>query len=145
MAARDPKPPAIAKPAPKARPRLRKADVRAALVRHHGLIGPAAADLGVTRQAVYTAMKRWPDLDDARRDARAFVVDVAEGSLYRKASAGEPWAVQFALRTLGRDRGYGDRLELQHGGRIDLSNLTDEELVALRDGAARGDEPDPPT
>jgi hypothetical protein len=138
------KPTATAKPAPKARPRIRKRDAEAALRRHHGLIGPAAADLGVTRQAVYNAMKRWPELDEARREARAFVVDVAEGSLYRKASAGEPWAVQFALRTLGRDRGYGDRLELQHGGRIDLTNLTDEELLALRDGAGRGDEPAPP-
>lgn len=124
----------------RARVRVRKADVEAALRRANGLIGPAAADLGVTRQTVYNAMKRWPALDDARRDARANVVDVAESALYRKAAAGEPWAVQFALRTLGRDRGYGDRLELQHGGRIDLSNLTDEELIAIRDGAAGGDD-----
>lgn len=123
-------------------PRLRKRDVRAALVKNHGLVTHAATDLGCTRQAVYDAMRRWPDLEDDRRQARAGVIDMGEGALYRKAAAGEAWAVQFLLRTLGRERGYGDRLELQHGGRLDLQNLSDEELRAIRDGAA-GDGPDP--
>ena len=120
--------------------RIRKSDVEAALKRHHGLVGPAAADMGCTRMSIYNAMKRWPELEAVRDHARKMILDMGESALYRKAEAGEAWAVQFLLRTIGRERGYGDRVDLNHGGRIDLSNLTDEELRAIRDGAA-GDGP----
>ncbi len=43
-------------------------------------------------------------------ESREFQLDEADFQLQNAVKNGEPWAVQFTLRTLGRDRGYGEGL-----------------------------------
>lgn len=118
--------------------RLTKAKYAAAIRARRGLMTAVADHLDVDRGTVYRALKRWPDLNAVLEEARERTGDVAEAALFRAISQGDAWAIQFYLKTQGRKRGYGDRLEVQHGGRLDLANLTDEELRAIRDGAAGG-------
>jgi hypothetical protein len=52
------------------------------------------------------------------------MVDTAELALWHALQTSEAWAVQFALRTLGKDRGYVPQLDTKdlsdHTGLADL-------------------------
>jgi hypothetical protein len=70
--------------------------------------------LGVTTQTVRNYRARWKAVDAALMQKRRELIDLSEMALRGAVLRGEPWAVTFALRTLGRDDGYGDRIE--HAG-----------------------------
>lgn len=121
-----------ATPAPQRRSkkRARKGDVLAALTEHHGLVSVAARQLGIARSTIYRMMERHPDLAAAVDDARDYTTDVAEAALYRAIRRGEPWAVQFYLKTQGKRRGYVERTEVDDLRMPDLSSVSDEQLQA---------------
>jgi hypothetical protein len=48
----------------------------------------------------------------AKENARTEFLDLAELKLWQAVQRGEAWAIAFALRTLGRTRGYGEHLDL---------------------------------
>lgn len=72
----------------------------------------AAFKLGCTRQTVENYVKRYPTVAQAVKEERQKTVDVAEGKLFDKLKTGESWAIQFILKTLGKDRGYTERQEM---------------------------------
>lgn len=88
-----------------------EAQYAAAIKKARGLLSAAAEALGVDRRTVYRAIERWPDLQAVVEEARERMTDLAEASLYQKVTAGEPWAVQFYLKTQGKHRGYVERTE----------------------------------
>jgi hypothetical protein len=82
-----------------------------ALREARGLVSQAAANLGVSRQAVTQRMSKHPTLQQARDEAREGMIDDAESALYTAIAERESWAVLFYLKTQGRDRGYVERSE----------------------------------
>jgi hypothetical protein len=78
-----------------------------------GMIAVTARKLGVTVKAIYGYCERHAICAAARDEARAFTGDVAELKLFAAIEAGQPWAIQFYLRTQGRERGYGDHVVMQ--------------------------------
>lgn len=99
------------KPRGKAFGHLTLEQVVEALNLKNGLISLAAKHLKVSPQAIY----KWRDKDlevrQAIQDARSEIVDAAEHGLRGAVIKGEAWAVCFALKTLGKDRGYVERIE----------------------------------
>jgi hypothetical protein len=77
-------------------------------------------------------------------DFRESIVDNAESAFNKAVVTEQPWAIQFALRTIGRKRGYVDRQEIQQETRVTISQpaeeLTDDQLarIAARAGGATG-------
>ncbi|MCX7850938.1 hypothetical protein [Thermus sp.] len=67
-------------------------------------------------------------LQDFVRELRDEVTDEVELKLIEHALAGRPWAVQFWLRTIGRDRGYVERQEVAQVGKLEV------ELVEVAPG-----------
>ena len=51
------------------KPKLTKAACEKALREHSGILLKAAEALNVTRQTLYSAIERWPELEDVRREA----------------------------------------------------------------------------
>ena len=96
------------------------AEIKEALVTYHGGVYLVAESLGIWPQAIYARIKKSPefqqllDLYDGRR------TDVAELKLEQAIGNGEPWAVQFQLKTKGRSRGYVERQEVETHGHIKL-------------------------
>jgi hypothetical protein len=96
------------------------AEIKEALVTYHGGVYLVAESLGIWPQAIYARIKKSPelqqllDLYDGRR------TDVAELKLEQAIGNGEPWAVQFQLKTKGRSRGYVERQEIETHGHIKL-------------------------
>lgn len=97
--------------------------IRTQLEKAKGNVSVAAKKLGLSRRHLTRLLASDPDLKGIVTDARASRADKAEDKLTTALNKGEPWAIMFALRTLGRDRGYWDRLP-------DIVNATS--LDALR-------------
>jgi hypothetical protein len=76
-----------------------------------GLVSPAARILRCSPTTVKRYIAQHPTVAQAVKDERDQVLDVAELALYKKIQDGEGWAVCFALKTIGKDRGYVERNE----------------------------------
>jgi hypothetical protein len=83
-----------------------------ALVETKGMLSYAAKKLQCDVDTVQNYCKRYPTVDAVRCAARTEMLDLAELKLWAAIQNGEGWAVQFALRSIGRDRGYGEHLAL---------------------------------
>lgn len=87
-----------------------------ALARNRGMVAVAARNLGCSRQNIYDWMERYPELKTVLADEREVMTDVAELSLYKQVQDGQGWAVQFYLKTQGKDRGYVETTNVKHSG-----------------------------
>lgn len=83
-----------------------------ALTQADGLTTQAARILGCGVRTVQRYLKRFPDLHEIRDDVVSTMLDEAEGGLGEAVRKGDPWAIRFVLRTLGKNRGYTYREEL---------------------------------
>jgi hypothetical protein len=86
-------------------------EIEAALVSTGGLVSTAAKKLGVTRQAIQYRITENPDLRDFLKEVREANLDFAEEKLLERIRDGHPQCIIFFLRTLGKDRGYVERME----------------------------------
>ena len=82
------------------------------LTETRGMVILAAKKLGCSDDTIYNYAKRYKVVGDALRQQRGQFVDMAELKLWNAVNEGEAWAVQFALRTLGKERGYVERSEV---------------------------------
>lgn len=109
--------------------------IEAALNAGRGNVSFAASSLGVTRAALYNHIKRNAHLQQVLTDARESIVDAAENALMAAVVAKQGWAVCFTLKTLGRSRGYIERIEtIGSNVNIDWDDLTDDELAKIAAG-----------
>ena len=137
------------------RQRYTQAQVIAALRETKGMVYLAAKRLGCEAQTIYNYRDRYPAVRAEMEQQDGEVDDAAEMKLYQAIIAGEPWAVQFRLRTKGKGRGYVERvqqevsgpnggpIQTEHTEKHDLSKLTSDQLRELRGLLAKAttDEP----
>lgn len=107
-----------------AKQRFTPKQVADTLTETRGMVFLAAKKLGCSDDTIYNYAKRYKAVGDALRQQRGQFVDMAELKLWNAVNEGEAWAVQFALRTLGKERGYVERSEVTH----DFSRMSDEQL-----------------
>lgn len=86
-------------------------DYAEAIRQARGLLSYAADALGVTRQALYLYVDAHPELHDVINEARERTLDLAENNILTKLDTGDYNASQFILSRLGRNRGYGEKVE----------------------------------
>jgi uncharacterized Ntn-hydrolase superfamily protein len=102
-----------------------------------GMVYLAAKALRCNPQTVYNYAKRYKSVQQAIDDERGQFLDVTELALNRAVQNGEGWAIAFALKTIGKVRGYVDKKEVVAQSvnlEVDLSDLTDEQLKRLAGG-----------
>ena len=105
-----------------AKQRFTPKQVADTLTETRGMVFLAAKKLGCSDDTIYNYAKRYKAVGDALRQQRGQFVDMAELKLWNAVNEGEAWAVQFALRTLGKERGYVERQEVtgKDGGSIEI-------------------------
>lgn len=115
------------------RPRYTVAQVIQALDDTKGMVYLAARRLGCSHTTVYNYARRHPTVQLAIDANRGVMLDTAEVALWKGIQDGESWAVQFALRTIGRNRGYVERKEVAgpDGGPLEIG--IKEVLVEIPD------------
>jgi len=82
-----------------------------AIEQANGMVSVAARMLGVTRWAIYKRAKSSPAIKRAIEMAREEMIDLAEQKLRMAILNGEAWAIALALKTIGKQRGYIERVE----------------------------------
>lgn len=89
-----------------------------ALQQKAGNITDAAKALKVTRQALHKRIREDEVLQAVVTDARETLVDIAESQALKQIKRGNTAMIIFTLKTLGKDRGYVERQEIEHSGDI---------------------------
>lgn len=90
------------------------AQVAQALLDSRGRRHQAGRILGCSSRTIFNYIQRYPELAELSDDLKGQRVDEAELALDAAVAAGAPWAIILTLRTLGRDRGYTERLDHNH-------------------------------
>ena len=83
--------------------------------------------LGCHVNTVKNYIKRYPTVAAAAEHQREGIVDMAESVLVRRLNAGEWDAAKFVLTTLGKDRGWGQSLDLINSGDITIRFIDDDD------------------
>ena len=104
-----------------------------AIQRRHGILSAVARDLGVSRRTVARWVVKYKELQDALKNAREAVVDLAEVKLFQQVQEGNMTAIIFLLKCLGKDRGYIDKqqVEIEHSGKIEVTEKEKKEIEAI--------------
>jgi hypothetical protein len=107
-----------------------------ALKINHGLVSIAADALGVDINTIYARMKEVPEVKQVCIEAREITIDKAESKLMELVEEKSYNAIQFLLRSLAKNRGYGESQEINLNSNnknmnIDFSKLSLEEKLAL--------------
>ena len=109
-------------------------EVVTALRKARGMVYLTAEVLGCSHTTIYNYAKRYTSVRKELEYQRGLFLDRAESKLMWMVDEGQPWAIQFALRTLGKSRGYAERQEITgaEGGPIKHEDvgLTDEKRIA---------------
>jgi hypothetical protein len=120
--------------------KLKKKEVESALRSSSGNVTVAANGLGVSRNGLYKFIAK-SGLLDILDEARQSTVDIAESALKRAVINGEAWAVCFTLKTLGKQRGYVERVQQEISGRdgeaIEVKQTVFNHQAAVASLAAR--------
>lgn len=96
-----------------------------------------ALDVSLWRLSRFVAVR--PKLRELTNKLRNMLVDMAEGHFSDAVVSGTPWAVKLALQTLGKDRGYTPRTEINHKltHETDPTKMSDEQLNLLVEERAK--------
>ena len=84
---------------------------------------------GVNRSTVWRWAKEDKAFSEAVWEIEESVLDVAEAKLAEMVRAGNLQAVKFLLRSKGRERGYGDRLEISQTVKKETIDIQRLELL----------------
>lgn len=83
-----------------------------ALTFTHGMKTIAAKRLGCTFNTVVRYMELYPAVAQAAVDARESMLDEVELKLYQNCMKGMETSLIFMLKTIGRKRGYAEKIDL---------------------------------
>ena len=83
-----------------------------ALKQTGGMVCLAADLIGCDPKTVKSYIAQYPTVAQAQEDEAERFLDYGEVKLKERVFAGDAWAIQFFLRTKGRDRGYNERTEV---------------------------------
>lgn len=97
-------------------PRYTDKQITDALIKNKGMVYVAALDIGCSPQTVRDRLAKSEKLRAVAESERGKMTDTAELKLANAIENGEPWAVQFYLKTQGKERGYTERTEHAHSG-----------------------------
>lgn len=101
-------------PAVKGKPRkdLQKRKLLDALTATHGIITPACAAAGISRQTYYAWLEADPAFAQDVEDILSAQLDFVESNLLERIQDGDTTATIFYLKTKGKERGYAERTEI---------------------------------
>ena len=86
-----------------------------ALRKYNGRVSTAAKELGMSFQGLYERIRKNERLQKELQAARDDITDLAEEKLRENIEANDTQAIIFALRCLGKDRGYADKPDVAIG------------------------------
>lgn len=83
----------------------------AALRKKKGMVYLAAKLIGCSPDTIYKRAAEFPEIKEIIKAERGKIIDDAEEKLANAIKKGEAWAITLALKTIGKHRGYVERVE----------------------------------
>ena len=107
------------------------AEIVDALKATGGMVYMAARKLGCDPSTINIRAKKSPEIQAAIDNARGDMLDMAEHELKKAVRGGDMTAIIFTLKTIGKGRGYVERVEQTgaNGGAIEIK-ATDYRVAA---------------
>ncbi len=102
-----------------------------AIKKADGYVSQAAALLGCHVTTVYNYAERHPTVKQAWNNIKEKRHDFVENQLMRGIKDGNMTGIIFYSKTQMKHRGYVERQQIEHSGKINVSELSDEELQAI--------------
>ena len=103
--------------------KLSKTKVREAIKGTGGIYSIIANKCGVTRMAITLFFQKETNnnIKALALEEKEKIVDVSENKLFKAAEKGEQWAIERILKSLGKNRGYTEKQEIEHSGNQDMT------------------------
>lgn len=119
-------------------PRYTDQQIIDALRATKGMVWVAADRLGCDGHTISKRLAKSPAIQAAVAAERGKMGDTAELKLAQAIQHGEPWAIQFYLKTQHKERGYVERLEQTgaNGGPIEVQGDLDVRIAARLEALA---------
>jgi hypothetical protein len=83
-----------------------------AIVESRGIVSKIARALDMSVGSIYYQIRQRPTMQALMRECREKIIDTAEDNIFHKVETGDYHASVFIVKTLGKDRGYAERREL---------------------------------
>ena len=89
-----------------------KTKTLAAIQGSGGIISTISKRLGCTWRTAQKLTQQWPEAQEAYRDEKEQLIDLAETTLLQAIKGGDMSAAKWYLSTIGKERGYSERQEI---------------------------------
>lgn len=90
----------------------------AMLYNRNGNIGRTCRDIQVSRYMWRKWIEKDEEFAEKCADVEESLIDLGVGALIENVKKGKSADIQFLLKTLGRDRGFGEKVQFEHTGII---------------------------
>jgi len=105
---------------------IKKTAMIEALTKSLGVVTTACNQVGIARKTHYEWYNEDIDYKKAVDDISDVALDFAESMLYKQIQDKDITATIFYLKTKGKRRGYIEKTEVEHSGKIIIDFTTDD-------------------
>lgn len=107
-------------------PRYTDKQIIDALQQTKGMVYVAAQRLGCSPDTIKARMAKSDKIRTVAETERGKMGDTAELKLIQAIQDGQPWAIQFYLKTQAKDRGYTERIDITHSIQEEARRLVEQ-------------------
>ena len=93
-----------------------------------GIVSTVSKRLGCAWSTARTYIDKWEDTQKAFLDEREAILDMAEGVIDNSVKDGNTQDAKWVLSTLGKDRGFSEKTQIEHSGDLKTTLVIDKEL-----------------
>jgi hypothetical protein len=97
-----------------------------ALEKSLGVVTTAAKQVGISRKTHYEWYNNDPEYKEAVDGLVDVALDFAESKLHKQIDGGDTTATIFYLKTKGKRRGYIEKQEIEHSGKVGVTLIEDD-------------------
>lgn len=105
-----------------------QSEVKKAILGTGGIIMLIAKKLKCDWYSARKYIRMYPQALQELQDERERTKDVAEKNIIDALNKGDLQLSKWYLQTIGKDRGYGEELNLNGNFSVDIKNMTEEEI-----------------
>lgn len=93
--------------------RVSKQEILDAIPKSGGILTVIARRAGISTRSLYDYRIKWPEINEAIKDAEDETIDMAESQLVDLVKMGNLKAIRYFLDNRGKKRGWGQRQNIQ--------------------------------
>lgn len=112
-----------------ARTKIKKKEMITALEKELGIVTAACKRTGISRKTHYNWLEQDPRYAEKVAEMPERTLDFVENALFKNIKAGVPSAQIFYLKTKGKRRGFVEKQEIEHMGKLD--NKFEVEIIEV--------------